>query len=873
MPKFAFASTNGFISSIGFDHRLAPYDLTASIAHVRMLGRQGIISRKDAAKIAGALQKLLAEARRGRKWRGEDIHTAIEEELHKRLGPVAGKVHTARSRNDQVVTAVRLYLRDHIDQIDARLKDIARAFVEQSEKNQKVLMPGFTHLQPAQPIRAAHHLLTYAWMFQRDRERLRDLRRRVNQLPLGAAALAGTTFPIDRAWVAKQLGFEGLVENSLDAVSDRDFLVEFAAAAALISAHLSRWAEELMIWTSPAWGFATLADPYVSGSSIMPQKRNPDVAEIMRGKTGRVYGSLVALLTLVKAQPLAYNRDLQEDKPPLFDAVETVLETLDVAVPMARTMVLDGGRMRAACAEGFLLATDVADALVRRGLPFRQAHEIVAAVVRYARERRQTLEDIPLSVWTSHSPLFGPWLRDALSLESAVEARASRGGTALSSVKRQWAMLKKLTARALPLVAGLALGAQAQAPRPVEQTLTLQESIQRALQNNQSLLSAQEDTAIARHRQRESKAPFYPEVGVNMNASRYLAEQYYVLPSEFGSTLLRPSGRLEADNFYAARAWMRQPLYNGGRFRNNYLLAQANLERARIQEEEIRSQAVVDVTKAFYDLLLSRQKIDSTENALGTVDSMVRRLSGSNGVGRAQALSVQAALRRRLAEDKRTAEKAYLEYLDNLGVELYTTVGLEGKLEATPVSMDLAKLLAWAQESRLEIRRTSYQQEIDRLAVNLSQAERYPIVAFGASYEMNDAEFPLQTTHWNTTLNVSLPIFDGFASRSRIRQRRHQANQSRILRAEVEDKIQAEVRDSYTDVVYWQQELEPRNAERKKAKDAADAVERGSDYAGRAQAEAWLLDAEEAYWTAVHGHKVALAKLEKAVGRPLKDPK
>lgn len=443
--KSFFASPSSFIESIDFDHRLAAYDLRASAAHAEMLGRRRIISPSDSAKIVRALKALSSRLEKGgRLPRAEDIHYAIEQALHKILGPLAGKVHTARSRNDQVVTAFRMYVRDHADQLSHRLTNLAAAFTAQAEANSGAIMPGFTHLQPGQPVLASHHLLAYAWMFLRDRDRVRDLRKRVNVLPLGSAALAGTAFPIDRQWVARKLGFDGVSDNSIDAVSDRDFLVEYLSAGSLIMAHLSRFAEEMVIWSHPSWGFVYLADDFVSGSSIMPQKRNPDVAELIRGKTGRVYGDLMALLTLIKAQPLAYNRDLQEDKPPFFDAVDVLESSLDVAAPLVRTMKISPEKMRAACALGYILATDVADALVRRGMPFREAHGLVKEVVRYAQSRSLPLEDIPLSVWRSHSPLFGAWVHESLSLDKAVAARTSEGGTAPKSVQRQIQKLRRL---------------------------------------------------------------------------------------------------------------------------------------------------------------------------------------------------------------------------------------------------------------------------------------------------------------------------------------------------------------------------------------------------------------------------------------------
>ena len=431
------------MSSIGFDYRLAPYDLAASRVHVEMLGRQKILSRVDTSKILAGLKTLESRLAQGKKLLpAEDIHFAIEKSLIQLLGPLGGKMHTARSRNDQTVTALRLYLRDRIDGWHEDLKALSLAFVGQAEKNIGTYMPGYTHLQPGQPILAAHHLLAYAWMFERDRARLKDIRTRVNVLPLGAAALAGTAFPIDRVWVAQRLGFDGVIENSIDAVSDRDFLVEFLAAASLIMTHLSRFAEELIIWSNPSFGFVTLADPFVTGSSIMPQKRNPDMAELLRGKTGRVYGALTALLTLCKGTPLAYNRDLQEDKPALFDAVDTVEGSLDVTVPMVETLKMNPAKTKAACQEGYLLATEVADGLAERGVPFREAHGLVGRVVTQALSEGRSLEDLSLGEWEKFSSHFGPWIKEVLRLERAVSSRRSRGGTAPQEVARQIKLLR-----------------------------------------------------------------------------------------------------------------------------------------------------------------------------------------------------------------------------------------------------------------------------------------------------------------------------------------------------------------------------------------------------------------------------------------------
>jgi outer membrane protein len=413
----------------------------------------------------------------------------------------------------------------------------------------------------------------------------------------------------------------------------------------------------------------------------------------------------------------------------------------------------------------------------------------------------------------------------------------------------------------LGLVIGLAALAPALSAQPpaFEQILTLEESVDRALQNNQRLLLAKEDVRIAEQRVREAQSQYYPEVGLNLNSSRYLAEAGYVLPEDFGLVLLRPSRGLESDTFHSARVWMRQPLYNGGRTGHAVRLSRANLESAGIQHEAVRGQIVFDVTRTFHDVLLREKEIGLYEAAAAELEQASARAPGE---ARAEIAALQARLRRGLSEKRRLRDKARLEYRDALGVELYTNLGVKGELSPGRFNGDLAKLLAWAQESRAEIRHTGFQQEIDRLAVDLSMAERYPVVAFGAVYEMNDQEFPLDTTQWSATLNVSLPIFDGFSSRSRIRQRRARANQSRIQKAETEDRVNLEVREAYADAVHWTEERQRREKDLETRPAPAGALE-------RARAAAWRLEAEEAYWQAVHGQRVALAKLEKAVGRPL----
>jgi argininosuccinate lyase len=358
----------------------------------------------------------------------------IEARLIEKIGSVGGKLHTARSRNDQVALDVRLYLRDEADAIRAALAALQRALLDQAEAHLDVIMPGYTHLQTAQPILFAHHLLAYVEMFSRDAGRLGDLRARLNMLPLGAGALAGTTFPIDREWVAQQLGFSGVTRNSLDAVSDRDFAIEFCSFAAILMMHLSRLAEELVLWSSADFAFIELSDGFCTGSSIMPQKKNPDVPELVRGKTGRVYGNLVSLLTLMKALPLAYNKDMQEDKEPLFDTIDTVRGSLRVFTEMIAQLSVNGTRMREAAGRGFATATDIADYLVRKGLPFRQAHEVVGKTVRYALETGKTIPDLTLEEFRQFSKKIEADIFAAVTLEASVNARQATGGTARSAV-------------------------------------------------------------------------------------------------------------------------------------------------------------------------------------------------------------------------------------------------------------------------------------------------------------------------------------------------------------------------------------------------------------------------------------------------------
>ena len=430
--------TQRFNASVSFDRRLAEFDIQGSLAHARMLRRCGIIAAADLEAIERGMQAIAAEVREGRfPWsvEREDVHFNIEHRLTELVGEAGKRLHTARSRNDQVATDLRLWLRAEIDALGSLLVAVRRRLLDLAEEHAATLMPGFTHMQVAQPVTFGHHLMAYHEMFARDGERLADCRRRVNRLPLGASALAGTGFPIDRESVARELGFEGVCENSLDAVSDRDFAIEFLAAAAIAMAHVSRLAEELVIWMSPRFGFVEIADRFCTGSSIMPQKKNPDVPELMRGKAGRVFGALVALLTVVKGQPLAYNKDNQEDKEPLFDAADTLRDVLALLAELLGGVRPNPGRMRSALAEGYATATDLADYLVRKGLAFRDAHEAVARAVRAAEAAGADLAELPIESLRAFSPLIGEDVRSVLTPEGSVASRRHIGGTAPEAVR------------------------------------------------------------------------------------------------------------------------------------------------------------------------------------------------------------------------------------------------------------------------------------------------------------------------------------------------------------------------------------------------------------------------------------------------------
>ena len=435
-----------FNSSIRFDCKMYKEDITGSMAHAAMLAGRGIISQKDAEVLIDGLQGILDDLNTGKleiDLSCEDIHMFVEQVLTERIGDVGKKLHTARSRNDQVALDLRMYLRSQIDEITTLIKDVIEAILKQAEENKSVIMPGYTHLQRAQPILFSHHLMAYAMMLLRDLDRLSDCRKRMNISPIGCCALAGTTYDTDREFEAKQLGFDGIAMNSIDGVSDRDFCVELMSDLSMLMMHLSRFSEEIILWASWEFKFIQLSDAYTTGSSIMPQKKNPDMAELCRGKTGRVYGDLMALLTTLKGLPLAYNKDMQEDKEAVFDAVETVIMCLKVFAPMLATMKSRPDNMRKAAQGGFINATDLADYLVKKGMPFRSAYKISGQLVAKCIQESTVLEELPLETYKGFSELFENDLYEDIDLLTCVEKRISQGGTSVASVEKQMKYVKE----------------------------------------------------------------------------------------------------------------------------------------------------------------------------------------------------------------------------------------------------------------------------------------------------------------------------------------------------------------------------------------------------------------------------------------------
>ena len=444
------SKADDFNSSIRFDCKMYKQDIIGSIAHAEMLAKQKIISNDDCLAITDGLSSILDDINSGAlefDMACEDIHMFVEAELTKRIGDAGKRLHTARSRNDQVALDIRMYLRDNANDVIALLKELINAILYKAEEGKAAIVPGYTHLQRAQPITFGHHLMAYAQMFLRDISRVEDAVKRMNYSPIGSCALAGTTYDTDRDFEAEKLGFYGITQNSIDGVSDRDFCVELMSAFSIIMMHLSRFSEEIILWSSWEFKFIELDDAYTTGSSIMPQKKNSDMAELVRGKTGRVYGDLLGLLTTLKGLPLAYNKDMQEDKEAIFDALETVCMCLDIFAPMIKTMKLIPSNMYKAAQEGFINATDLADYLTKKGMPFRSAYKIVGQIVAECIEKKTVLDNLPLEAYKAHSDVFENDLYKEISLETCVEKRISKGGTSVSSVEAQIAWVRKELAK------------------------------------------------------------------------------------------------------------------------------------------------------------------------------------------------------------------------------------------------------------------------------------------------------------------------------------------------------------------------------------------------------------------------------------------
>ena len=444
--KATAESVDKFTSSIQFDQRLYPYDIEGSIAHATMLARQNIISKRESLKIVSTLKAILQDIELG-KFQfmpgDEDIHMAVEKELIRRIGDIGGKLHTARSRNDQVVLDVRLFLRAEIKSIITMITSLQATLLGLAKKEIKTIMPGYTHMQKAQPVLLSHYLLAFVEMFARDVQRLKECGNRLNVLPLGAAALAGTSLPIERGFTAKMLKFPVSSKNSMDTVADRDFVAEFVFDASLVMMHLSRFCEDLVLWSSDEFGFVEISDAYTTGSSIMPQKKNPDIAELIRGKTARLYGDLVTIMTLLKGLPMTYNRDLQEDKEPLFDAVDTVQSCLSIFTEMIRNTTFNAQKMNTAAGGGFSTATDVAEYLVRKGIPFRRAHEITGKIVAYCLKNKKNLENLTVKEYQNFDKCFHEDIKNIIKLENAVNSRQHTGGTATKTVRQRIKELEK----------------------------------------------------------------------------------------------------------------------------------------------------------------------------------------------------------------------------------------------------------------------------------------------------------------------------------------------------------------------------------------------------------------------------------------------
>ena len=864
-----------FLASIFFDIRLAKYDVIGSIAHVRMLGKCGIIKKGEAKKIIKGLEEILIEIKERRlafSSQDEDIHMLVEKRLIEKIGNIGGKLHTARSRNDQVSLDIRMYLRCEIAEILNLIRKFQKLIVKKAQKNIEVIMPGFTHMQHAQPVLFSHHLLAYWWMLERDRERFFDCLKRVNVMPLGVGALAGTSFPIDRDYVARLLKFPKISQNSVDTVGDRDFVLEFLSNASILMMHLSRFSEEIILWSSVEFSFIEIDDAFSTGSSIMPQKKNPDVAELIRGKTGRVYGTLFSVLTQMKALPLAYNRDMQEDKEGLFDTIDTLKEILTVFPKMLSSIEVKKERMSESLKEGFLNATNVAEYLVSKGLPFREAHKITGKIVVYCIQTKKRLEELSLEEFCRFSQKFKDDVKKIVSLKNCIDLRNSPGGTSRAKVQRQIEKIKKLMSdrRIKNILTFLFLffiflGKSLCAEEFPERKLTLPQSIKLALLNSQKLLSKNQDVYIAKEKVKEAKSFIYPQLDVNCNISRLKTVSALSLSPALGGIWLEPN---EEGNFYAIQLSLYQYVYQGSWFRGDTKrLADINLKGAKSSYEQIKNEIKYEVKEVFYKLLLLQEKLkiykESHEKSKGLF-AKERKISSYQKMKWQMHLT---ELESNLKECEKEISLARLNFNNTLGIELNTVVKLIGKLDVAALKIDLSKSIAWAFQYRPELLQTRAQEEMDALAVSLSMRERYPTVVIGANYQYGGRDLPLDEKNWTATINVSIPVFDAWASWARIKQKKAELEKARFQKAAVEDKIRWEVNKNYLEFMAAQKKVQKSKTNLEMAKNMRRVVKIGRrNYFELIEIYDFYIRKKLEYIHSVYEYILSKADLEKAVG-------
>ena len=864
-----------FLASIALDIRLAKYDIWGSVAHVRMLGKCGIIKKDETKKIIAGLEEILLEIENKKlsfSDRDEDIHMLIEKKLIEKIGNVGGKLHTARSRNDQVSLDVRMYLRHEMGEILNLIVKFQKVIVKIAQKNIDVIMPGFTHLQHAQPILFAHHILAYWWMLERDKERLLDCLKRVNVMPLGVGALAGTSFPIDRSYVARLLKFPQVSQNSIDTVGDRDFIIEFLSDAATLMMHLSRFSEEIILWNSVEFSFIEIDDAFSTGSSIMPQKKNPDIAELIRGKTGKIYGALIALFTQMKSLPLAYNRDMQEDKEELFKTIDTLKEVLIVFPKMLSSILIKKKRMYTACQEGFLNATNVAEYLTNKGIPFREAHRITGKIVAYCIEKEKRLENLSVGEFCTFSGHFKDDIKDVIRLENCVNSRNSFAGTALSCVKKQIKRIKELMAGKKLQHFCLFLfflfffsGKIFSADEFSERKLTLRQGIRLALLNSQTLLSKHRDVSIAKEKVKEARSFMYPQLDLNCNISRLKTVSALSLPPELGGIWLEPN---EEGNFYAMQLSLYQYIYQGSWFRGDTKkLADINLKGENSAYEQLKSEIKQEVKKVFYQLLLLHKKIEIYEKTIQEFEEKFTQKEYSSSYSKMKQQKILAIFKSNLRKCEKDISLARLNFNSILGIELNTSVKLIGKLEFKDLEVDLNKYIAWAFQYRPELLQTRAQEEMNALAVSLSLKERYPTIVMGANYQYGGRDLPMDEKNWIASINLKIPIFDAWAGWARVKQKKANLEKARFQKAAVEDKVRWEVNKKYLEFIAVQKQVREMKIDWETARNIRTKAEKEKiSYFELMEIYDFYIKMRLEYIQSIYKHIIARADLEKAIG-------